>query len=76
MAPSVGRIDNIIRDLERLHADAQDIMNAHIDYVHCRCPTVPFGTLKAREIAAPAANTINYVNALKIVRGKITGAAA
>jgi len=71
--PAVGRIDRIIRELERLQAEAQDIFNAHIDYVRCRAPSVPFGTLKSREIAGPAGNTMNYVAALKIVRKKITG---
>ena len=70
--PAVGRIDRIIQELERLQAEAQDIFNAHIDYVRCRAPSVPFGTLKSREIAGPAGNTMNYVAALKIVRKKIT----
>jgi hypothetical protein len=30
---AVGRIDRIIQELERLQAEAQDIFNAHIDYV-------------------------------------------
>ena len=72
-APSVGRLDHIISELERLHTDAQDIFDAHIDYVRCRAPSVPFGTLKFREIAGPAGNTIDYVAALKIVRKKIAG---
>jgi hypothetical protein len=71
--PSVGRIDNIIKDLERLHADAQGIFDAHIDFVRYRAPSVPFGVLKSREIAGPAGNAIDYVAALKIVRKKITG---
>jgi hypothetical protein len=72
--PAVGRIDRIIRELERLQAEAQDIFNAHVDYVLAKTPSViPFGTLKSREIAGPAGNTINYVVALKIVRKKITG---
>lgn len=72
--PAVGRIDRIVKDLERLHAEAQEIFNAHIDYVACRSPSVPFGTLKAREIAGPAGNALNYIAALKIVREKILGA--
>ena len=72
--PAVGRIDNTIKDLERLHAVAQDIFDAHIDYVRCRAPTVPFGTLKSREITAAAGNSLNYIEALKIVRKKIVGA--
>jgi hypothetical protein len=70
---SVGRLDNIIKELERLHTDAQVIFDAHIDFVRCRAPSVPFGVLKFREIAGPAGNTMDYVAALKIVRKKITG---
>ena len=73
--PAVGRIDRIIDELEQLHRDAQGIFNAHIDYVRCRAPSVPFGTLKFREIAEPAGSTLNYIAALKIVRKKITGGA-
>jgi hypothetical protein len=76
-APAVGRIDRIIQELERLQAEAQDIFNAHIDYVIAKTPEViPFGTLKSREIAAPAGNTMNYVAALKIVRKNIAGCEA
>jgi hypothetical protein len=71
--PSVGRLDNIIKELERLHHDAQDIFDAHVDLVRCQMPEVSFGILKSREIAAPAGNSLNYVNALKIVRQKIVG---
>jgi hypothetical protein len=36
---------------------------------------MPFGVLKSQEIAKPAGNSLNYVNALKIVRQNITGKA-
>jgi len=71
--PSVGRLDNIVRELERLHRDAQDIFDAHVDCLRHRAPGVPFGTLKAREIAQPAGSTINYVEGLRIVRRRILG---
>ena len=74
--PTVGRLDRIIKELERLHADAQGIFDAHIDYVRCREPSVPFGVLKCREIAGPAGSALNYIAALKIVRKKIAGDAA
>jgi hypothetical protein len=70
---AVGRLDNIIRELERLHKDAQDIFNAHIDFVRCQSPGIPFGVLKACEICKPAGPALNYIAALKIVRDKITG---
>jgi hypothetical protein len=73
-APSVGRLDNIISELERLHTDAQDIFDAHVDYALTKDRSVKsFGVMKFREIAGPAGNTIDYVAALKIVRKKIAG---
>jgi hypothetical protein len=51
---AVGRIDRIIQELERLQAEAQDIFNAHIDYVCLKAPSVPFGTLKSREFSFDA----------------------
>jgi hypothetical protein len=70
---SVGRLDKIVLELERLQADAQDIVDSHVDYLCCKSPRVPFGTLKFREIAVPAGSTMDYVAALKIVRKSITG---
>ena len=74
VTPDVGRLDSIIKELERLHNDAHDIINAHVDFVCCQKPGIPFGVLKSREIAGPAGNSLNYINALKIVRQNITGA--
>jgi hypothetical protein len=71
--PAVGRLDRIIRELEQLHTEAQDIFDAHVDVVRCQTPGVPFGTLKMCEIAGPAGSALNYIQALKIVREKITG---
>ena len=72
--PSVSRIDRIIRELEQLHADAQGIFDAHVDYLSTKEPGIAFGVLKSRDIARPAGNTVDYVAALKIVRKKISGA--
>ena len=71
--PAVGRLDRIVRELETLHNEANDIIDAHIDVVRCQTPGVPFGTIKMCEIAAPAGSALNYIEALKIVREKITG---
>ena len=72
--PDVSRLDRIIKELEQLHLDAHDIIDAHIDCARCQTPGIPFGVLKSREIAQPAGNSLNYINALKIVREKITAA--
>jgi hypothetical protein len=73
MAPSVGRLDRIIKDLEKAYAEAQDIFDAHTASVVSTMQGVPFGTVKHSEITGPAGNTVNYIAALKIVRKKITG---
>jgi hypothetical protein len=72
--PSVGRLDKIISELERLHSDAQGIFDAHVDYLRTQTPGVPFGVVKRGEITGPAGNTVNYIAALRIVRKSITGA--
>jgi hypothetical protein len=73
-APSVGRIDRIIKQLEGLYGEAQDIFDSHVDYALAKDRSViSFGDMKSRAIARPAGNTINYVAALKIVRKKIIG---
>jgi hypothetical protein len=75
--PATGRIDRIIKELEGLYGEAQDIFNAHVDYALAKDRSViSFGEMKTREIARPAGSTMNYVSALKIVRKKITGEVA
>jgi hypothetical protein len=69
--PSVGRLDHIVSELERLNSDAQEILNHHIDCLKRGSPTTPFGTLKAREILQPAGTAPNLIAALKIVRQRI-----
>jgi len=73
-APSVGRIDRIIKQLEGLYGEAQDIFYSHVDYALAKDKSViSFDDMKSRAIARPAGSTINYVAALKIVRAKIGG---
>jgi hypothetical protein len=69
----VGRLDNIISQLEQLHKDAQGIFDAHVDEMRCRMPGIPFGVLKACEITNRAGSALDYLRALKIVRENITG---
>ena len=69
---AVGRIDDIIGQLERLHKDAQRIFDAHIDFLLCRYPRTSFGVMKAHEICTPAGSTLDYIAALRIVQAKIT----
>ena len=67
---AVGRLDDIIAQLEKLQKDAQEIFDAHVDELRCNTPCASFGVLKTRAIAAPAGSTLNYVAALKMLREK------
>ena len=74
MARAVGRLDDIVAQLERLQKDANQILDAYTDELMCREPRgTSWGDLKYRKIATPAGSTIDHVNALKLVRERITG---
>jgi hypothetical protein len=69
--PAVGRLDDIIARLEKLHKEAQGIFDAHIDRVMRDYPPgTSFGWLKAKEITIPAGSTLNYIAALRMLREK------
>jgi hypothetical protein len=70
---SVGRLDQIIADLERLQNDAQGIFDAYVDELRCKTPWIPFGVLKAKALCLPAGSQLNYVAALKLLRDRVTG---
>jgi hypothetical protein len=71
MARSVKRLDRIIAELEKLHNEANDIFDAHVDVVMCDLPRgTSFGVTKLREITEPAGLTLNYVKALKLIRDR------
>jgi hypothetical protein len=71
VAHSVSRLDRIITELEKLHSEANEIYDAHVDVVMCDLPRgTSFGVTKLREIAEPAGLTINHVKALKLLRAK------
>jgi hypothetical protein len=65
----VGRLDDIIDQLEKLHKDAHSIFDAYVDDLIC--PGMSFGVLKAHEIGR-AGTTLDYIAALKMLREKIT----
>jgi hypothetical protein len=73
MARAVGRLDETIAQLEKLHKVADDIFDAHIDDIRREMPGVPWGALKTCEIAVPAGSTLDYVAGLKLLRRKFTG---
>jgi hypothetical protein len=73
MARAVGRLDDTIAQLEKLHEVAHSIFDAHIDDVRRQCPGVPWSTLKICEIAGPAGSSMDIVRGLKILREKFIG---
>jgi hypothetical protein len=74
MARAIGRLDTIVAQLEKLQHDANQILDAYTDELMCREPRgTSWGDLKYRKIAVPAGSTINHVNALKLIRDRITG---
>jgi len=65
---SAGRIDHIIAQLQRLYEDAQGIMNAYVEMEISGKPGVSFGVAKTHLIAEPAGLSIDYIEALKVVK--------
>lgn len=75
MAPSVSRIDRLLKELESTHDEAQQIFDAHATYMRSKkYPKAGFEDVKIRHVTGPAGSALNYINALKIVRKSITGA--
>ena len=66
----MSRIDRMINDFERLKRDAQEIIDVYVDGI--RPNGVPFGVVRHCEITNPAGTDLNYVNALRLVRDKMT----
>jgi hypothetical protein len=71
MAPNTGRLDHIIDELRRLHADADNILDAHVNcLLRDLPPGTSFGATKYRALE-PAGRALNYVEALRLVRDSI-----
>jgi hypothetical protein len=65
-----NRIDDLIGQIEKLHAEAHDIIDLHVEEIREVRPSVPFTTIKAREVLNRAGSTVNIVEALKLIREK------
>jgi hypothetical protein len=73
MAYNVGRLDQIIGDLERLQHAADDIINGYVNRIVFEASSgASWGGTKYR-LVAPAGHVLNRVAALKIVRRALTG---
>jgi hypothetical protein len=64
-----GRIEQIIRELERLQKDANGIVNTYVDYVAGRTGN-SFTATKAA-IIFPLGSQINFPAALRLVREEL-----
>jgi hypothetical protein len=71
MATNTGRLDNIIKELERWQGAANEVLDHHVQVLLCDMPRgTSFGKVKLRTFM-PAGITLDYVNALKMVRDTI-----
>lgn len=64
-----SRLDRIVATLEQAQREANDILDSYVDErLHCYPSGTTFGHVKVMELARPAGSTINYAEALKLVR--------
>ena len=70
MPRDVGRLNDIIRKLEVLQKDANEIIDTYTEGLLCNAaPAVSWGATK-HQLMAPAGSTLNYVAALKLLRDR------
>jgi hypothetical protein len=71
MPRDVGRLDNILDQLQRLQRDADSILDAYTDERMSNSPPgTSFGTVK-HWVFRSAGSTLDRVTALKLVREKL-----
>jgi hypothetical protein len=72
MPRDVGRLDNIVDQLERLQREADGILDAYTDERMSNSPSgTSFGTMK-HWVFRSIGSTLDRVAALKLVRGALT----
>ena len=69
----VARLDAIIAGYERLRAEADAIIDAHVEELRETHPGSPAASLRALEIANRAGSTMNVAAALKLIRKTLVG---
>jgi hypothetical protein len=69
----VARLDAIIAGYERLRAEADAIIDAHVEELRETHPGIPAASLRALEIANRAGSTMNVAAALKLIRKTLVG---
>jgi hypothetical protein len=67
-----GRLDQTIKDLERLQRDADGIIDSYVDYKIAAAPHASFGQSKVYLVCRHAGSTLDRVAALKHVKQELT----
>jgi hypothetical protein len=68
MSKTVGRIERMIADFERLQHEAAEVIDVYVENVR---GTLPFGVVRANEITNRAGLALNYPAALRLVQDGI-----
>ena len=70
---NTGRLDRIVREMEKLYTEADEIIDAYVASHVCRLPPgTSFGAIKAARIFPHAGSTLDRVAALKHVKSELT----
>jgi hypothetical protein len=69
----VARLDAIIAGYERLRAEADAIIDAHVEELRETHPGIPAASLRALEITNRAGSTVNIAAALRLIRKTLVG---
>jgi hypothetical protein len=67
-----GRLDKIVKDLERLQRDADGIIDSFVDYKIANAPHTSFGQSKSYFACRHAGSTLDRVAALRHVKHELT----
>jgi hypothetical protein len=67
-----GRLDKIVKELERLQRDADGIIDSFVDYKIANAPHASFGQSKVHFVCRHAGSTLDRVAALKRVKAGLT----
>lgn len=70
MAPT-SKIERIVEQLQQLYAEADKILDSHVDAVmRDRPPGTSFGATRF-EVLHPAGRALDYVGALRLIQNQI-----
>jgi hypothetical protein len=72
----VARLDAIIAGYERLRAEADAIIDAHVEELRETHPGIPAASLRTLEIMNRAGSTLNIAAAMKLIRKTLVGESA